>query len=172
MYHPHPVSGMTSPQVPTLYQQPNAQQIQNPHITSQLPPNQPWARNQGLHVPWMGNVNLTQPPGSNCLGNQPSAEVKPPSQAMNQPTKPVNQGSYGYPQQPNMFPGQVQNYQPQVVGQPGLPVRRGCFRSQPDNQNSIVVWIMVTGNPKVVLCQHQTNQFKAWVHNNHHLRVI
>ena len=107
---------MTSSHVPTLYQQPNAQQTQNPHITSQPPPNQPWAQNQGLHVPWMGNVYLTQPPGSNCLGNQPSAEVKPPSQDMNQPTKPVNQGSHNYAQQPNMFPGQVQNYHATLSG--------------------------------------------------------
>ena len=113
---------MTSSHVPTSYQQPNAQQIQNPHITGQPPSNQPWAQNQGLHVPWMGNVYLTQPPGSNYRDNQPTAEVKPPSQDINQPTKPVNQGSYGYPQQPNMFPGQVQNYQPQMVGQQGVPV--------------------------------------------------
>ena len=44
---------------------------------------------------------------------------------MNQPTKPVNQGSHNYAQQLNMFPGQVQNYQPWVVGQPGVPVPQG-----------------------------------------------
>ena len=138
----HLASSVTSPQVAISYQQPNAQQIQNPLVTGQPPPNQPWAPSQGPHGPYMGNVYPTQPPGSNYLGNQPSAEVKPPSQDINQPTKPVNQGSYGYPQQPNMFPGQVQNYQPQVVGQPGVPVPQGSGMfpkptGQPEQYNGV-----------------------------------
>ena len=115
--------GVSSSHVPTSYQQ-----VQKPHAAGQPPSNQPWAPNQGPHtVPYAGGVYQTQPQVSNHLGNQLSSEAKPPSQDMNQQTKLVSQsyGSYGYAQQPNAFPGQGQNYQPQMVGQPGLSIPPG-----------------------------------------------
>ncbi len=72
----------------------------------------------------MGNVYSTQPPVSNYAGNQPQADMKPSTQDINQQTKPASQayGTYGYPQQQNVFPGQ--NYQP-VQGSGSYPKPTG-----------------------------------------------
>ena len=113
------MSGAPSPQqVPTAYlgvSQTNPPQISN---GGQPNPNQPWPTHQD---PYMRNVHPTQPPVSNYPGNQPPSDIKPPTQNMNPQTKPINQsyGMYGYPQQSNTFPGQAQNYPPQMAGQQG-----------------------------------------------------
>jgi hypothetical protein len=90
----------------------------------------------------MGNMYQTQPPVSNYAGAQPQPDIKPPPQDMNQPTKPISQsyGMYGYPQQPNTFPGQGQNYQHQMQGQQGVPMGPGSYpkpTGQPEQYGAV-----------------------------------
>ena len=113
------MSGAPSPQqVPTSYQgvsQTNPQQILNGGRPN---PTQPWPTPQD---PFMRNMHPNQPPVSSYSGNQSPTDIKPPTQNINPQTKPVSQsyGMYGYPQPSNAFPGQAQNYPPQMAGQQG-----------------------------------------------------